>query len=116
MNDTRRRAGYLIVAALGAVLAMPLSNIAGCGANELVAVAAGHPAFVRVSPLLQTHCVDCHAPDVARLPAYASLPFADELIEADQRAGSARWRLDRQHLSGEQPLADVQLARLCHSS
>jgi cytochrome c peroxidase len=62
--------------------------------------------------MLQKKCVDCHAPEFARLPWYASLPLASRLIATDQRRGAAFWQLTREELGGRAPLDEAALAAL----
>jgi cytochrome c peroxidase len=97
------------VVLLGAV-ALPLANLAA--ARETIAALGGPPAFATLSDTLQRKCVDCHAPELARMPLYARLPGASSLIQMDQRQASAQWTLSREELSGKRPLTDSQQAKL----
>jgi cytochrome c peroxidase len=93
-----------------AVLAVPLVNLGASRAP--IAVEAGPASWAKVSPILQNKCVDCHAPELAHMPWYAKLPPASWLIQADQRRGSAFWRLTRAELTARTALDEARLAAL----
>ncbi|MFU8787918.1 MAG: cytochrome c peroxidase [Methylobacter sp.] len=93
---------------------MPLSNLLGLsGKNEPIAVVAGStPSFAQVSLILQNKCVDCHSPGMTRMPIYAQLPVAKQLMAKDIETASARLVLSKQLYSGEEKFTPLMLARL----
>jgi cytochrome c peroxidase len=91
-------------------LSMPLSNLVS--KRTLTATEGGPISWAKVSATLQNKCVDCHAPEFARHPWYASLPLATRVVAADQKKGAAAWKLTREELSGRAALDETALAAL----
>ncbi|MEY3880607.1 MAG: hypothetical protein RIQ94_1403 [Pseudomonadota bacterium] len=96
------------------VIFLPLSNLMGLsGENEPIAVVAGStPNFAKVSQVFQNKCVDCHSPGMTRMPIYAKLPIAKQLMEKDIANASSRLILSKQLYSGEAKFTPLELARL----
>lgn len=106
---------YLVLVLLVAVaLFLPISNQLGLsGKNEPIPVIAGSSAsFAHVSDILQNKCVDCHSPGMTRMPIYAQLPVAKQLMAKDIENASARLILSKALYSGEQRFSPLMLARL----
>ena len=100
---------------LGAVVVfLPLSNLLGLsGENESIGVVSGStPNFSKVSEVFQNKCVDCHSPGMTRMPIYANLPIAKQLMEKDIRNATARLILNKSLYSGEEKFTALDLARL----
>jgi hypothetical protein len=100
---------------LGAVVVfLPLSNLLGLsGKNEPISVVSGStPNFSKVSEVFQNKCVDCHSPGMTRMPIYANLPIAKQLMEKDIRNATARLILNKSLYSGEEKFTALDLARL----
>ena len=100
---------------LGAVVVfLPLSNLLGLsGKNEPISVVSGStPNFSKVSEVFQNKCVDCHSPGMTRMPIYANLPIAKQLMEKDISNASARLILSKSLYSGEEKFTALDLARL----
>ncbi len=105
---------HLFLIALAPVILLPLSNLLGLsGENEPIVVVAGSsPSFAKVSPILQNKCVDCHSPGMTRMPIYAQLPIAKQLMAKDIATASARLVLSKPLYSGEEKFTPLMLARL----
>jgi len=101
---------------LAVILFFPISNLLGLqGENEPIPVVSGKSdSFVKVSPILQNKCVDCHSPGMTRMPFYAELPIAKQLMEKDIEQASARLILPKKLYSGEESFTPLMLARLEH--
>ena len=100
---------------LGAVVVfLPLSNLLGLsGKNEPISVVSGStPNFSKVSEVFQNKCVDCHSPGMTRMPIYANLPIAKQLMEKDIRNATARLILNKSLYSGEEKFTALDLGRL----
>ncbi len=100
---------------LGAVVVfLPLSNLLGLsGENESIGVVSGStPNFSKVSEVFQNKCVDCHSPGMTRMPIYANLPIAKQLMEKDISNASARLILSKSLYSGEEKFTALDLGRL----
>ena len=100
---------------LGAVVVfLPLSNLLGLsGKNEPISVVSGStPNFSKVSEVFQNKCVDCHSPGMTRMPIYANLPIAKQLMEKDISNASARLILSKSLYSGEEKFTALDLGRL----
>ena len=100
---------------LGAVVVfLPLSNLLGLsGKNEPISVVSGStPNFSKVSEVFQNKCVDCHSPGMTRMPIYANLPIAKQLMEKDISNASARLILSKSLYSGEEKFTASDLGRL----
>lgn len=100
---------------LGAVVVfLPLSNLLGLsGKNEPISVVSGStPNFSKVSEVFQNKCVDCHSPGMTRMPIYANLPIAKQLMEKDIRNATARLILNKSLYSGEEKFTASDLGRL----
>jgi cytochrome c peroxidase len=110
MNNKTLFVTTLIVAGL----ALPLSNLLGfAGINEPIAVKAGSSEkFAQVSQILQNKCVDCHSPNMTRMPIYANFPIAKELMAKDIENATQRFVLVKEIYKGEIPLTPLMLARL----
>lgn len=103
-----------LIAFAAAGLALPLSNLLGfAGENEPIAVKAGSSEkFAQVSQIWQNKCVDCHSPNMTRMPIYANFPIAKDLMEKDIEAATQRFVLIKEIYNGEIPLTPLMLARL----
>ncbi|MDP3010129.1 MAG: cytochrome c peroxidase [Methylococcales bacterium] len=96
------------------ILFFPISNLIGLqGHNNPIPVVSGRSDnFVRVSQILQNKCVDCHSPDMTRMPIYSNLPIAKQLIAKDIKEAGARLILSKKFYSGEENITPLMLARL----
>lgn len=106
---------HLILILLVAVaIFLPISNQLGLsGKNEPIPVITGSSAsFAQVSDILQNKCVDCHSPGMTRMPIYAELPVAKQLMAKDIENASARLILSKALYSGEQRFSPLMLVRL----
>ena len=105
----------LLIFLLAAVaLFLPLSNLLGLsGENEPIAVISGSSQnFAKATQIFQNKCVDCHSPGMTRMPIYAKLPIAKQLMAKDIENASARLLLSKQLYSGEATFSPLMLARL----
>ncbi len=105
----------LLLILLGAVVVfLPLSNLLGLsGENESIGVVSGStPNFSKVSEVFQNKCVDCHSPGMTRMPIYANLPIAKQLMEKDISNASARLIFSKSLYSGEEKFTALDLGRL----
>jgi len=95
-------------------LFLPLSNLLGLsGENESIpAVAGSSESFAVATKILQNKCVDCHSPGLTRMPIYAQLPIAKQLMASDIKNASARLMLSKSIYSGEETLPPLMLARI----
>ena len=104
---------YLLpVAAIA--LFLPLSNLLGLsGENEPIPVVAGSSkSFTVATQILQNKCVDCHSPGLTRMPVYAQLPIAKQLMAKDIKNASERLILSKSIYSGEEAFPPLMLARI----
>jgi len=104
---------YLLpVAAIA--LFLPLSNLLGLsGENEPIPLVPGSSqSFAVATKILQNKCVDCHSPGLTRMPIYAQLPIAKQLMASDIKNASARLMLSKSIYSGEETLSPLMLARM----
>jgi cytochrome c peroxidase len=110
MNKTAVFLTTLVVAGL----ALPISNLLGfAGENEPILVKAGSSEkFAQVSQIWQNKCVDCHSPNMTRMPIYANFPIAKDLIAKDIEKAIQRFVLIKEIYNGEIPLTPLMLARL----
>ena len=99
---------------LAGLLALPLSNLVGLnGENNIIAIRPSASAqFAQVSTILQNKCVDCHSPNMTRMPIYSNLPIAKQLMEKDIKDARQRFVLDKKNYSGEVSFTPLMLARL----
>ncbi len=99
---------------LAVIIILPVSNMIGLsGENEPIALVPGSSEkFAKVSPVLQNKCVDCHSPGMTRMPIYAKLPIAKQLMAKDIENGSGRLILSKQLYSGETSFTPLMLARI----
>ena len=104
---------YLLPVAAIAIF-LPLSNLLGLsGENESIpAVVGSSQSFVVATKILQNKCVDCHSPGLTRMPIYAQLPIAKQLMASDIANASARLILSKAVYSGEETLSPLMLARI----
>ena len=92
---------------------LALSNMIGLsGENEPIPIVSGSKSFANVSQILQSKCVDCHSPSMTRMPIYAELPIAKQLMADDIEKASARMLLSEPLYSGEISFTPIMLARL----
>lgn len=105
---------WFIILVIGIALFLPISNLIGLsGENEPIPIVAGKSAtFAQASQILQNKCVDCHSPGMTRMPIYASLPIAKQLMEQDIEQASNRLTLSSDLYSGKASLSPLLLARL----
>lgn len=110
MNKTTVFFTTLVVAGL----ALPISNLLGfAGENEPIAVKAGSSEkFAQVSQIWQNKCVDCHSPNMTRMPIYANFPIAKDLLAKHIEEAPQRFVLIKEIYNGEIPLTPLMLARL----
>ncbi len=96
------------------MVVLALSNMIGLsGENEPIPVVSGSSeSFAKVSQILQNKCVDCHSPGMTRMPIYAELPIAKQLMANDIEKASARMILSKPLYSGETSFTPIMLARL----
>ena len=106
----------LVFLSLAVLIFLPLSNLLGLqGKNELIPALPGQTdTFRRVSAILQEKCVDCHAPGMARMPIYAQLPVAKQLMAHHIEMASERMILNKSLFSGETSFSPMLLARIEH--
>ena len=105
----------LILVALGSVaLFLPLSNMLGFNSkNEPITAISGTSAnFVSATEIFQNKCVDCHSPGMTRMPIYAQLPIAKQLMAQDIEKASARLVITKSMYSGESSFTPLMLARI----
>ena len=105
----------LILAVLGSVAVfLPISNMIGLTSkNQTINPVIGASAnFTKVSQIFQNKCVDCHSPGMTRMPIYAELPVAKQLMAQDIENASARLLITRSLYSGETAFTPLMLARL----
>jgi cytochrome c peroxidase len=95
-------------------LFLPISNLLGLsGENEPIpSVVGSSQRFVVATKILQNKCVDCHSPSLTRMPIYAQLPIAKQLMASDIKNASERLLLSRSIYSGEETLPPLMLARI----
>ena len=106
----------LILVSLTILVFLPLSNLLGLqGKNELIPSSSERSeAFRQASRILQEKCVDCHAPGMARMPIYAQLPIAKQLMAHHIEMASERMVLNQSLFSGETRFSPLMLARIEH--
>ncbi len=111
---TMKKTHILLTVFGAAALFLPLSNLIGLtGKNPVIAPIAGTSAnFAAASTILQNKCVDCHSPGMTRLPIYADLPIAKQLMADDIANASARLVISKAMYSGETGFTPLMLARL----
>ena len=104
----------VVLSLFAVVLALPVSNLLGLsGENEPIAVIEGSsPHFTKVTEIFQNKCVDCHSPGMTRMPIYAKLPIAKQLMAKDIENASDRLILTNELYSGKVKFSPVQLARI----
>ena len=109
-----KKKSLLILSLAAVALFLPLSNLLGLsGENEPIAVVAGSSQnFAKATQIFQNKCVDCHSPGMTRMPIYAKLPIAKQLMAKDIENASARLLLSKQLYSGETTFSPLMLARL----
>ena len=109
-----KKVQWFIILVVAVILFLPLSNLIGLsGENEPIEVIAGKSeAFAKASRVLQNKCVDCHSPGMTRMPIYAGLPIAKQLMEHDIEEASERLLLTKEAYNGKEPLSPLMLARL----
>jgi cytochrome c peroxidase len=95
-------------------LFLPLSNLIGLsGENKPIPVVEGSSKnFVVAMQILQNKCVDCHSPGLTRMPIYAQLPIAKQLMASDIKNASERLLLSKPIYSGEEAFTPLMLARI----
>lgn len=95
-------------------LALPISNLLGfADKNEPIPVKAGSSEkFAQVSQIWQNKCVDCHSPNMTRMPIYANFPIAKQLMAKHIEQATQRFVLVKEIYNGEMPLTPLMLARL----
>ncbi len=109
MKKSRIVAG--LVAGLVVVgLSFPMANLMSSGRR--VASVSGDATFTAVSGVLQAKCADCHAREVAKMPFYARLPLARDVIGKDQARAEHWWRMTAAKLEGAQPFDGADLGHL----
>ena len=105
----------LLLTVLGCTaLFLPLSNMLGLtGKNAAIAPVAGTSAnFAKATAIIQNKCVDCHSPGMTRMPIYADLPIAKQLMASDIENASARLVITKAMYSGETSFTPLMLARM----
>jgi cytochrome c peroxidase len=105
----------IILSVIGSVaLFLPLSNMLGLTSkNEPITPVSGTSAnFAMVSQVFQNKCVDCHSPGMTRMPIYARLPIAKQLMAHDIEKASARLVISKSMYSGESSFTPLMLARI----
>jgi len=81
--------------------------------NEPIAPVANTSSnFAKVTQIFQNKCVDCHSPGMTRMPIYADLPIAKQLMASDIENASARFLISKPMYTGEIPFNALLLARL----
>ncbi|BCG63852.1 MAG: cytochrome c peroxidase [Methyloprofundus sp.] len=105
---------WFFVLFLACLIALPLSNLLGLnGKNKSIPInSTASIQFSQVSKILQNKCVDCHSPNMTRMPIYANLPIAKQLIEKDIKEARQRFILNKNNYSGEESFSPLMLARL----
>lgn len=110
MKNTR-----IILIVLGSIaLFLPISNMIGlAGKNQAIAPVMGTTSnFAKVTTIFQNKCVDCHSPGMTRMPIYAELPIAKQLMAKDIENASSRLSITKALYSGESAFTPLMLARL----
>jgi cytochrome c peroxidase len=106
----------LFFLSLAVLIFLPLSNLLGLqGKNELIpALSEQSDIFRRASAILQEKCVDCHAPGMARMPIYAQLPVAKQLMAHHIEMATERMILNKSLFNGDASFSPLLLARIEH--
>ena len=109
-----KKKSLILLLLVAIALLLPISNLLGLsGENEPIAVVSGSSErFAKVTQVFQNKCVDCHSPGMTRMPIYAQLPIAKQLMASDIEKASARLVLSKQLYSGEASFTPLMLARL----
>jgi cytochrome c peroxidase len=105
----------IILAVISSItIFLPISNMVGLtGKNETIAPIVGTTSnFAKVTEILQNKCVDCHSPGMTRLPIYADLPIAKQLMAQDIENASARLLITKPMYSGQSSFTPLMLARI----
>jgi len=105
----------LIFAVLGSIaLFLPISNLMGlAGDNPAISpVIDASNTFAKVTTIFQNKCVDCHSPGMTRMPIYAELPVAKQLMASDIKNATARFLITESMYSGENAFTPLMLARI----
>jgi len=108
---------FILIVVLTGYLLFSISNLLGINdENAPITVQAGASKdYVKVSSILQNKCVDCHSPDMTRMPIYSEFPIAKQLMNSDIQRGSERFTLSPKIYSGEEAFTPLMLARLEHA-
>lgn len=85
-------------------LSMPLANLVFHPDNgsSIQVPENKSKAFKKVAPILKKKCADCHVPG-AKLPFYANLPVAKQIIQADIGHALSDFRLRESLFSDKEP-------------
>lgn len=113
-NPMIKKLSLLSLLLLTVFVFFQISNLIGLTSeNEPIAVVqGGSRSFAKVSDIFQHKCVDCHSPGMMRVPIYAALPIAKQLMQRDIDAASARLTLSKALYSGEDSFTPLMLARI----
>lgn len=109
----KRLAFILLPLLLIMALALPLSNFFLQPAQ--VQTATGDLQFQAFSKVLQNSCVDCHSTDLTAYPLYYQLPAARALIDRDIAIAKTALCLNREQLSGAEPIAMADLMAIART-
>ncbi len=109
----KRIVSFLVVVALIA-LAVPIANlvIGNPQATTVTRNATGDARLVPVAAILETKCANCHTTE-PRLPFYARLPVAGDVIRGDMQAGIREFDLVAElYPTGQGPATEPALAKI----
>lgn len=105
----------ILFAAFGSIaLFLPLSIMMGLTSHNppIDPVNGSSNNFAKVTAIFQNKCVDCHSPGMTRMPIYADLPIAKQLMADDIAKASARLSITKSLYSGESSFTPLMLARI----
>ncbi len=105
-------AGLIVLAGLAA-MSLPLSNLMRPANPDHVALVEKiqDPQLKKVVPIFQNKCFDCHSAN-AKLPFYATLPIASDMMRHDIEEGQEHFNLTDKITSNGAILTELDLARL----
>lgn len=105
----------LVLAALGAAagVSLPAVNYVVDGSRKVTVDNAGasSPHYAEAARIIKTKCIDCHSAE-ARLPFYARLPIARDLISRDMAQGRDAIELLSVLSADDAAVSETALAKL----
>ena len=109
----KRLAFISIPSLLLLALALPLSNF--LLQRKRVETGISDLQFQNFSRVLQNSCVDCHSTNLTAYPLYYQLPIARSVIDRDIEIAKAALCLNRDQLSGAEPIAMSDLMAIART-